>query len=177
MSSSCVYAVFLYRRYKQFYVTTKGEDNSLLDIDNHLFSTFTKYYTRCDDSFNQADEFISITGVVDWWNGDGDESPRWDVAPRNQFDIEGATPIDTTKVQDRKIREIKNALFPQIMWGNEFDSVRASFVCVCLIRLYSLDLWIFTWCDLRMCVTDACESPWHERNKPRRRSGPRLRWC
>lgn len=130
MSSSCVYAVFLYRRYKQFYVTTKGEDNSLLDIDNHLFSTFTKYYTRCDDSFNQADEFISITGVVDWWNGDGDESPRWDVAPRNQFDIEGATPIDTTKVQDRKIREIKNALFPQIMWGNEFDSVRLSSVCV-----------------------------------------------
>lgn len=109
--------------YKQFYVTTAGETNSLVDIDNHFYSTFTKYYTRCEDSANDADQFDSITGIVGWWEGTSSDSARWDVAPRDEFDIVGADPIDTSQVQTRTISEVKNAISPGIIFGNDFDAI------------------------------------------------------
>lgn len=108
--------------YKQYYVISSNA-SSLLDIDNHMFSTFTKYYTRCDDDYNTADQFTSITGIVGWWNGDDRTAGRWDLAPRDEFDIDGATEIDTTQVQTRTIKEIKNAMNTGKMFGNDFDAI------------------------------------------------------
>jgi len=114
--------------YKQFYVKSAGA-TAILDVDNHMYSAFTTYYTRCDDGSNTPDQWTSITGVIGWWHGssgDTPQSPRWDLAPRNEFDVVGATPISTDDVRTLTIAQAKNALAPMEMFGNDFDAIPAN---------------------------------------------------
>ena len=114
--------------YKQFYITTAGYNGTLLDVDNHMYSVFTDYYTRCEDDYNSADQWVSLTGIVGWQNGFSNrEQPRWEISPRNEFDVIGATYYELPN-GTMHISQIKNALEPQWRFGSDYDTVPVNLI-------------------------------------------------